>query len=120
HYLALLPAKVVGENDLRFLAEGVVDAVAAKLSNLRQGYVAPASSVAAIASEQNEQKMANMLGVKILVQTTAQSSGQAIAFTISMYDVSKNRQLLKREFKGSTKDPLTLEDHIFGGLLNAL
>src|SRR6185503_1284241 len=70
--------------------------------------------------KQDPKKIANTLGVKILAQGTAQSAGDRLSITISMTDVSQNKELLKKEFPGTKKDLLTLEDQIFTSLANAL
>jgi tetratricopeptide (TPR) repeat protein/TolB-like protein len=120
HYMALLPMKVVGDDALKYIAEGVDDAITAKLAGLKKVYVAPASAVATMDAKQEPQKIARALGVTILAQGTAQGSGDTMSISITMNDVVNNKALLVREFKGSKKDLLTLEDQIFGQLVNAL
>ena len=103
------------------LADGIDDAVTAKLSDLKQVYVAPASSVAAFGgAAQDLPKIARALGVQILAQGTAKYAGDNLSITIRMNDVMRNQELLAREFTGNKKELLLLEDKIFGAITTAL
>ena len=121
HYMAVLPLNVVGDATLQYVAEGVVDALSAKLSGLREVYVAPGNAVNDAMSKKDPRKIAHTLGVTILVQGMLQSSGERISITLAMDDFGGNsRNLLHREFSGVRQDLLTLEDNIFTGVADAL
>ena len=122
HYMAVLPFKVIGdEESTRYVADGVVDSVSAKLGGLSDVYVASSNSVAAALSKKDPPKIARTLGVTLLVQGTLQSSADKIAVTISLDDLGKNaRNLFHQEFSGVRGDLLTLEDKIFDALVSAM
>jgi eukaryotic-like serine/threonine-protein kinase len=121
HYVAVLPLNISGdEKTLKYLAEGVTDSLSAKLSGLRNIYVASAPAVRSAISRQSPDKIARELGVALLVQGTIQGSGDRIALTLTLFDVSKNTQLLNREFSGVRQDLLTLEDQVFNALTGAM
>ena len=121
HYMAVLPLNVAGDAALQYVADGVVDALSAKLSGLREVYVAPGNAVNDAMSQKDPRKVAHTLGVTVLVSGTLQSSGDRISITLAMDDVGGNgRNLLHREFSGVRQDLLTLEDNIFTGVAGAL
>lgn len=121
HYVAVLPLTIAGdENTLKYVAEGVANSLSAKLSGLRNLYVASAPAVRDAMSRQTPDKIARALGVALLLQGTIQGSGDRIALTLTLFDVSKNKQLLNREFSGVRQDLLTLEDQVFNALTDAL
>jgi len=121
HYMAVLPLKVAGDETLQYVADGVVDALSAKLAGLSRVYAAPGIAVNAALSQKEPPKIAHALGVTLLVQGTVQGSGDRIAITVTMDDFGKNsRNLLHEDFSGYRKDLLTLEDHIFDRLVKVL
>jgi len=121
YYMAVLPLNVVGDAALQYVAGGVVDALSAKLSGLREVYVAPGNAVNDAMSKKDPRKIAHTLGVAVLVEGTLQSSGERISITLAMDDFGGNgRNLLHREFSGVRQDLLTLEDNIFTAVAGAL
>ncbi len=126
YYLAVLPFKVVGDDSSRYLADGIVDSLTAKLSGLHYLYVAPQSGVNAALSQPNDSAIAHALGVGLLVKGTVQSAGDRISVVIAMDDTaastSRNRHLppYRREFSGDRRDLLTLEDQMFQGIAAGL
>jgi serine/threonine-protein kinase len=120
-YLAVLPFRVVGEEpSLREVADGVVDAVSAKLSQLKSVYLASASAAQSAGKPELPDKIAQSLGVKLLVQGTVQGAGDKLSVVVSLYDSSRKQRLWSQEFPGSVKDVLTIEGEIYAKLLSAL
>src|SRR5579871_210443 len=123
HYVAVLPFRVSGdEGTTRYLADGVADSISAKLGALKNVYVAPAGAVTAAIKQQDPQKLARMLGVKLLLDGTVTSGANGgIAVTLTLNDESaQQRQVLHQEFSGVRDDLLTLEDQIFNKLVATL
>jgi tetratricopeptide (TPR) repeat protein len=120
-YLAVLPFRVVGEEpSLRDVADGVVDAVSAKLSQLKSVYLASASAVETAGKLDSPDKIAQRLGVKVLLQGTVQGAGGKLSVVVNLYDSSRKQRLWSQEFPGSIKDLLTIEGEIYAKLLSAL
>jgi len=119
YYMAVLPLTVAGDEDaLRYLAEGVVDSLTAKLGGLHDVYVA--SNVSPSMAQRPNEQIASALGVGILVRGTIASAGDDVSVTIKAEDVKAHRVLLSQVYQGVRKDFLTVEDQVFNGLVNAL
>ncbi len=122
-YVAVLPFRVTGDDEnVKYIADGVVDSLSAKLSGLKNVYVAPTNAVNAAAKQQDPQKLARALGVKLLLRgTVTTGANDAVAITVTLDDTSnKNQNLLHQDFSGVRQDLLTLEDQIFNKLVGTL
>ena len=122
HYMAVLPFSLIGdEQNSAYLADGVVDALSAKLSGLKSVYVAPPSAVAS-QKEQNPQKLAHALGVKLLLRgSLTTGANDSIAITVTLEDpANQGRNLLHQSFSGVRQDLLTIEDQIFNSVVSSL
>ncbi|HZR56135.1 MAG TPA: protein kinase [Terriglobales bacterium] len=121
-YLAVLPIRVMGdEKTLGYVAEGLVDALSAKMFQLQEVHVASSSAVEkAAAKQQSPEKMARALGVNLILQGTVQGAADKIRIVLNLDDVASGRRLWSEEFSGVPQDLLTLEDHIYGNLVQAL
>jgi eukaryotic-like serine/threonine-protein kinase len=123
HYIAVLPFRMVGnEQDTKYIADVVVDSLSAKLSALKNIYIAPPSAVNAAMKQQDPQRIAHSLGVKLLLQGTLTSgSNDNLTISITLNDAgNKGRSLLRQDFTGTRQDLLTLEDQIFNKLVSTL
>jgi tetratricopeptide (TPR) repeat protein len=123
HYVAVLPLNVVGdEGALKYIADGVVESLSAKLGGLENVFVADGSRVATAVKQGSDDKIAKALGVAVLIKgTIQQGANDQIAITLTMDDAEKHRQVMKpSEFAGVRKDLLTLEDNAFKSVADAL
>jgi serine/threonine-protein kinase len=123
HYVAVLPFRITGdEENTRYIADGVVDSLSAKLAALKNVYVAPPNAVSAAMKQQDPQKLARALGVKLLLRGTVTSGANGgIAITLTLDDVgAQGRNILHQDFSGVRQDLLTLEDQIFSKLVSTL
>src|SRR5262249_34879100 len=101
-YIAVLPFRVVGDDAaLKDVADGVVDAVSAKLFQLKNVYVASAAAAEAAVKQGTPEKIAKNLGVSQLVQGTVQGGGNNISLVVSLDDIAGKRTVWKQEFPGS-------------------
>ncbi len=118
--IAVLPLN--SEDSMKFVADGISDAIAAKLSNLQGVYVASSSMVAtASAAHKDDASLAKALGVNVLVKGTVQSSQDDLSVLIQADNVTRpNGGLLNKEFKGKQKDLMAVEDDIFNSLTDKL
>ena len=123
HYMAVLPFHIVGnEQDTRYIADGIVDSLSAKLSGLQNVYLSPSNAVNAAVKQQDPQKIARTLGVKLLLEgTLTTGSNNDIAITVTLDDTANHgRNLLHQVFTGGRQDLLTLEDQIFSKVIGTL
>ncbi len=121
-FLAVLPLKIVGdEKALRYVSEGLVDALSAKMFQLQELHVASSSAVEkAAATGQPIQKIAQSLGVNLILQGMVQGSPDKLRITLDLEDVGAGRRIWSQEFSGVPQDLLTLEDQIYSSVVTAL
>lgn len=121
-YVAVLPLKVLGDQkSLRYVADGLVDALSAKMFQLQSVHVASSAAVEkAMAQEQPVAKIARALGVNLILQGTVMGSPDKLQIIFNLEDVAGNRRVWTQEFSGVTQDLLTIEDQVYAGLVRAL
>jgi len=125
-FIAVLPLKVLGdEKSLGYVADGLVDALSAKMFQLQSVHVASSTAVERITSgvtskNQPIAKIARALGVNLILQGTVVGSADKLRITLNLEDVAGNRRLWTQEFSGVPQDLLTLEDQIYNSLVQAL
>ena len=119
-FLALLPLRVLGgDPTLKYEAEGIVDALSAKLFQMKNVHLASPSAVEGVKPEDSLDKIARDLGVKLIVQGTVQGAGDRIQIVLSTSDAS-GRRVWTDEFPGVRQDLLTIEGQIYNKLVDAL
>jgi len=121
-YLAVLPLRVLGdEKSLGYVGAGLVDALSAKMFQLKEVHVASASAVDKIANQDLPlNKAAQALGVNLILQGTVQGTADKFRITLDLEEVNSGRRVWSDEFSGVPADLLTLEDHIYGSVVAAL
>ena len=121
-FVAVLPLKVIGdENSLRYVADGLVDALSAKMFQLQEVHVASSSAVEKVAAEQQSvEKTARALGVNLILEGMVQGNADKLRVTLNLENVADNHRVWTKEFSGVPQDLLTLEDEIYGDLVEAL
>lgn len=120
-FIAVLPLQVLGDaRQVAYLAEGIQEALSAKLFQLKD--VRMTSSDASSKINQNEPlpEMAAALGANLLVQGILQSSGDKMRIILNLEDIPDNKRLWSKEFNGVTGDLFTIEDQIYNQLVSAL
>ncbi|MGH9444715.1 MAG: protein kinase domain-containing protein [Terriglobia bacterium] len=120
-YVAVLPFRVLGSQaSLGYLAEGVNEALSAKLFSLHGVHLVSASAALGKSTQEPLSKVARDLGVNLAVRGTLQGDAGEIAIVVNLEDPTNGRLLWAQEFTGSPKDLLSLEDHITASLIAAL
>ncbi len=121
-YLAVLPFHILGEQrPLEYVAEGVNDALSAKLFQLQEVHLASSAATERYAnSAQPLDKIARALGVNLILQGTVQGSSDKLRITLDLQNVSTGERVWTQEFSGVPQDLLTLEDQAYGSLVSAL
>lgn len=120
-FIAVLPLQVLGDaHQLGYLAEGIQEALSAKLFQLKD--VRMTSADAAAKANQNEPlpKLAGALGANLLVQGLLQSSGDKVRVIMNLENGVDGKRLWSKEFNGVTGDLFTIEDQIYNQLVSAL
>src|SRR5438270_5605739 len=121
-YVAVLPFRVFGnEKSLQYVADGLQEALSAKLFQLKEMHVASSSAVdKAAGSGQSLTKTARELGVNLVLQGTVQGTADRLRITLDLEDVAAGRRVWGQEFSGVPQDLLALEDQVYSYLANAL
>jgi len=120
-FIAVLPFRVLGDqSSLGYVADGLVEATSAKLFQLRDVRLASSAAAAKIDPKTPLPQVAKELGVNLIVHGTVQGSGDNLRVTINLDNVAENRLVWSKEFAGVTGDLLTIEDHIYAQLVDAL
>jgi serine/threonine protein kinase/tetratricopeptide (TPR) repeat protein len=119
-FIALMPLRVSGPDaTLRIEAEGIGDALSAKLFQIKTVHLASPSAAEKIDAGTPVPKIARQLGSKLIVQGTIQGAGDKIDVVLNLSD-STGRRLWSKDFAGVRQDLLTIEDQIYNDLTTAL
>src|SRR5215472_7944565 len=119
--VAVLPFNVVGdESSLRYVAGGLVEAISAKLFQLKDVRLTSSAASSKVDPKSSLSLVAKELGANLIVHGTVQGSGDNLRVAISLDDVAKNRLVWSQEFTGVKGDLLIIEDHIYERLAEAL
>jgi serine/threonine-protein kinase len=120
-FIAVLPLQVLGDqSQLGYLADGIEEALSAKLFQLRDVHVTPEDAVAKADLTKPLPKIAGALGANLVVQGTLQGSGDKIRVVLKLQDTANDKLLWSQEFDGVKGDLFTLEDEIYHPLVSAL
>ncbi|MGD0791709.1 MAG: protein kinase [Terriglobales bacterium] len=125
-YVAIMPMKILGdEKALGYVAEGIEEALAAKLFQLKEVHLASRATAEDVAKKNLPlSKRAQKLGVNLIIQGNVQGSGDKLRVVLTLTDATSagddGRLLWTQEFQGMPQDLLTLEDQIYGNVATAL
>jgi eukaryotic-like serine/threonine-protein kinase len=121
-YVAILPLKRVGdEKALGYVADGIQEALAAKLFQLKEVHVASSDAVdKAVAKDLPLSKLARELGVNLVLQGMVQGNSDKLRVTLSLDEAASGKRVWSQEFSGAAGDVLALEDQIYGSVVSAL
>jgi len=121
-YVAILPLKKVGdEKALGYVADGIGEALGAKLFQLKEVHLASADAVdKAVARDLPLSKLARELGVNLVLQGSVQGTSDKLRVTLGLDDATTGKRVWSQEFSGASGDVLALEDQIYGTVATAL
>src|SRR5258706_15078543 len=120
-FVAVLPMRVLGDPaSLNYVADGLVEALSAKLFQLHDMHTTSAAEVQKAKPGNSLNEVARQLGVNLVVSGTIQGSGDKLRIIASLDDVAGGHRVWTQEFSGMQQDLLTLEDQIYGGVVEAL
>ena len=120
-FVAVLPLQILGDSSqLGYVAQGIEEALSAKLFQLKDVRVTPSEAADKADQKQPLQKIARQLGANLLVQGVLQAAGDKIRIIMKLEDVADSKRLWSREFNGVVGDLFTLEDQIYNQLVSGL
>jgi tetratricopeptide (TPR) repeat protein/TolB-like protein len=120
-FVAVLPLQIIGDSSqLGYLAQGIEEALSAKLFQSKDVRVTPSEAADKVDQKQPLQKIARSLGANLLVQGQLQGSGDKIRIILNLEDVADGKRLWSRQFDGVVGDLFTLEDQIYTQLVAGL
>jgi len=120
-FVAVLPFRVLGDqSSLGYVADGLVEAMSAKLFQLKDVRLASAAAAAKTDLKTPLPQVAKDLGVNLIVHGTVQGSGNNLRVTVNLENVPEKRLVWSKEFAGVTGDLLTIEDQMYAQLVDAL
>jgi tetratricopeptide (TPR) repeat protein/TolB-like protein len=120
-FVAILPFRVLGDDQsLSYVAEGLNEALSAKLFQLKEVRLASDSAVAKVSDKDPLEKTARTLGVNLIVQGKIQGTADKMAVIVNLVDPVEGKKVWTQQFTGAAKDLLTIEDQISTQLVTAL
>jgi len=120
-FVAVLPFRVVGDqSSLGYVADGLVEALSAKLFQLKDVRLTSSAAAAKTDPKTPLSQVAKELGVNLIVHGTVQGSGDNLRVAVSLENVAENRLVWSQEFAGVKGDLLIIEDQMYQRLAEAL
>jgi eukaryotic-like serine/threonine-protein kinase len=122
-YMAVLPFQPKGDTDsIKYVSQGMQEALSAKLSGFHDLYVASPEAVDAAtrSGQYSIEKAAKTLGVTLVLFGAFEATGDKIKVAVELKNVPAGRVIWKQEFSGQRQDLLAIEDQIYTKLLGAL
>jgi tetratricopeptide (TPR) repeat protein/TolB-like protein/predicted Ser/Thr protein kinase len=125
-FVAVLPFRVLGDQEsLGYVAEGLSEALSARLFQVDGVHVASSAAVEKVSKGDSLEKTARELGANLLVHGTVQGAlgkdnVQKIAIIVNVEDMSTGRRVWSGELSGVAQDLLVMEDQVGARLLSAL
>ena len=120
-FVAILPFKVLGdEQTLGYVAEGLNEALSAKLFQLKDLRMASDASLTNISDKDPLDKIARSLGVNLIVEGLIQGDANKMSIIVNLHDIADGKKLWSQQFSGVPKDVLSIEDQISAQLVSAL
>jgi eukaryotic-like serine/threonine-protein kinase len=120
-YVAVLPFRVLGDRAaLGYVADGIAEALTAKLFGLSGVHVVANPSAKETDQTQPLESIARNFGVNLLVTGTIQGSGEKMRVIANVDDVSGGRRLWSGEFTGAVQNLLTVEDDMCAKIVTAI
>jgi serine/threonine-protein kinase len=120
-YVAVLPFRVIGgDTSIGYVAEGLGEALSAKLFQLKGVHVASSDDTGKTDTKAPLPEVAKKLGANMIVTGMVQGSANELRITVKLNNVAENKVVWNEEFSGLPADLLTIEDKIYGKLADAL
>jgi eukaryotic-like serine/threonine-protein kinase len=120
-FVAILPFRVLSDQQsLGYVAEGLNEALSAKLFQLKDLRLADDNAVARVSDKDPLPKVARSLGVNLIVTGLIQGDADKMSVIVNLEDVPDGKRMWTQQFSGVPKDLLAIEDQISVQLVSAL
>lgn len=120
-YIAVLPFRVLGDaSSVGYVADGLGEALSAKLFQLKELHVASPEAARKIDPKMPLPQIAKKLGANMIVQGTVQGTPDQLRITVMLQNVAQNKTVSDEEFSGVPGDLLAIEDKIYAKLATSL
>lgn len=120
-YIAVLPFRPLSSDpNLKYEAEGIADAVSARLFSLNGVHTISGPALQRVDLEQTSESIGGQLGANMLVSGTVQGAGDRIQIIVRLEDLQHKQQIWSQTYTGVRGDLFTLEDEISTGIIAAL
>jgi len=120
-YVAILPFRVLGdEKELGYVADGLNEALSAKLFQLQGLHLASSAAVEKVSDKDPTERIARSLGSNLIVSGMVQGSADKMRIIVNLDDAATGKRTWSQEFDGVTGDLFTLEDQMCSQLISAL
>jgi eukaryotic-like serine/threonine-protein kinase len=120
-YVAVLPFRVLGDRaSLGHVADGIAEALTAKLFQLSGVHVVVSPSAKETDPTQPLESIARTLGVNLLITGTVQGAGENMRVIANVENVSGGQRLWSGEFSGASQKLLTIEDDIYAKIVTVI
>jgi tetratricopeptide (TPR) repeat protein len=120
-YVVVLQFRVIGNaTNLGYVADGLREALSAKLFQLKEVHVVSSDDSGQIDTKVSLPLIAKKLGANLIVSGVVQGSADQLRITVKLDNVAENKVLWNEEFSGVPADLLTIEDKIYGKLADEL
>jgi len=120
-YVAVLPFRVLGDaTSIGYVAEGLEEALSAKLFQLKEVHVASSDDAGQMDTKAPLPQIAKQLGANLIVSGMVQGYADQLRITVKLDNVAERKVLWNEEFSGAPGDLLTIEDKISGKLAELL
>jgi serine/threonine protein kinase/tetratricopeptide (TPR) repeat protein/TolB-like protein len=117
-YVAVLPFRVIGDREsLGYVADGIAEALTAKLFNLSGVHVIVDPTAKETDPTQPPERIARNLGVNLLITGTIQGDRDNIRVIANVEDVVGGQRLWSSEFSGAPQNLLTIEDDMYAKIV---
>jgi eukaryotic-like serine/threonine-protein kinase len=120
-YIAVLPFRVLGDkSSLGYVAEGLRDALSAKLFQSPGVHIASQDAAEKEDENKSDSQIGRDLGANLIVRGTVSAVGGKLVIVANLENAATGELLSSQDISGAPEDLLTLEDNVYSKIADAL
>jgi tetratricopeptide (TPR) repeat protein/DNA-binding winged helix-turn-helix (wHTH) protein/TolB-like protein len=120
-YVVVLPfGAESNQKSLGYFAEGLSEALAARLGSLPGIRAVSVGEMAGLIRTRPLTEIGRELGATLIVQGSVEGIPERMRVTVALYDVAGRREVWRQQFLTQTSRVFDVEDRIFSGLTSSL